>query len=90
MKAVWIAYLIVMSIIAYILYAADKKRAKKGVWRIRERTLLLFGFFGGAAGALIAMETLRHKTKHTGFWIVNLVGLLWQAALTVYLVGFAA
>ena len=67
MKVIWFVYLIAMSLIAYILYAADKRRAKRDAWRIRERTLLLFGFLGGAIGALAAMEMLRHKTKHTQF-----------------------
>ena len=88
MKVIWFVYLIAMSLIAYILYAADKRRAKRDAWRIRERTLLLFGFLGGAIGALAAMEMLRHKTKHTQFWIVNLLGLLWQAALSIYLIAF--
>ena len=88
MKAIWFVYLIAMSLIAYILYAADKQRAKRDAWRIRERTLLLFGFLGGAIGALAAMKMLRHKTRHTQFWIVNLLGLLWQAALSVYLLAF--
>ncbi len=88
MKVIWFVYWIAMNLIAYILYAADKQRAKRDAWRIRERTLLLFGFLGGAVGALAAMKTLRHKTKHTQFWIVNLLGLIWQAALTVYLIAF--
>ncbi len=88
MKVIWFVYWIAMNLIAYILYAADKQRAKRDAWRIRERTLLLFGFLGGAVGALAAMKTLRHKTKHTQFWIVNLLGLIWQAALSVYLIAF--
>lgn len=85
MATVWLVYFLAMSLIAYILYVADKSRARKGQWRIRERTLLLLGFLGGAPGALAAMKTFRHKTKHNSFWIVNTLGLIWQLALSCYL-----
>jgi uncharacterized membrane protein YsdA (DUF1294 family) len=47
--------------------------------------LLGLGFFGGAIGAIAGMELFRHKTKHWYFWVVNILGLLWQAALGVFL-----
>ena len=57
---VYAAFLAVMSLLAIILYAGDKKKAKKGAWRTPESVLLGFGFFGGAIGALIAMNSFRH------------------------------
>ena len=36
-----------------ILYIADKIKAKMGAWRIKEKTLLLFSFFGGGLGGLL-------------------------------------
>jgi uncharacterized membrane protein YsdA (DUF1294 family) len=79
-------FLAVMSVIAWILYAADKRKAKKGKWRIPEATLLGMGFCGGAIGALLAMNTLRHKTKHWYFWAVNVVGLLLHILIAVWIV----
>ena len=38
-----------VSVIAFILYGADKSRARRGAWRIPEKVLLGFSFFGGAA-----------------------------------------
>lgn len=75
----------VLSLIALFLYAADKRKAKKKRWRIPEKVLLGIGFLGGSVGALIGMNLFRHKTKHWYFWAVNLLGLIWQAALIVYL-----
>ena len=75
----------VISLIAFVLYFADKKKAQKNKWRIKEATLLGFGFFGGAIGALLAMKIFRHKTKHWYFWAVNILGLIWQITLTVFL-----
>ena len=65
---------------------ADKKKAKKGKWRTPEATLLGVGFCGGALGALFAMNTLRHKTKHWYFWVVNVIGLILHAVIAVWLV----
>lgn len=75
----------VLSIIAFCMYAADKKKAKKGAWRIPEKVLLGLGFLGGSIGALLGMKLLRHKTKHWYFWAVNIAGLLWQIALPIWL-----
>ena len=80
---IYLAFLFVMSVIAIILYSSDKKKAKRGAWRTPEAVLLGFGFFGGAIGALFAMNTFRHKTKHWYFWVVNLLGLSCQIALPV-------
>ena len=58
-----LGYIAIVSLITYILYAVDKKRAKERRFRVPEKTLLLFSFIGGAFGGYIAMFTLRHKTK---------------------------
>lgn len=75
----------VISLIAFALYGADKVRAKRGAWRVPEKMLLGIGFLCGAPGALLAMQVFRHKTQHYYFYIVNVLGLLWQAALLVWL-----
>ena len=72
-----------MSIVAFILYGVDKKKAQKGAWRIPEAVLLGWGFFGGACGALCAMKAFRHKTKHWYFWAVNILGLMVHIAAIV-------
>ena len=68
--------MVIMSLISFVLYAMDKSKAKRGLWRIPEAVLLGWGFFGGAIGALVAMKMLRHKTKHWYFWAVNILGLV--------------
>lgn len=79
----YLIFLAVMSVIAFILYGADKSKAQKKAWRTPESVLLGFGFFGGAIGAIAGMNIFRHKTKHWYFWVVNVAGLLVQAALAV-------
>jgi uncharacterized membrane protein YsdA (DUF1294 family) len=76
-----------LSLLAFILYGADKHKARRGLWRIPEKTLLLTSFLGGALGGLAAMQIFRHKTRHWYFYAVNLLGLAWQVGLVIYL-GF--
>ncbi len=69
------------SLITFLLYAVDKRRARKGKWRLSERLLLSLSFLLGAPGALLGMVLCRHKTRHWYFWAVTLLGLLGQACL---------
>ncbi len=85
MYQIFLIFLIVMSVIAFILYQADKKKAIAHEWRIKEVTLLGFGLCGGSIGALLAMKLFRHKTKHWYFWAVNVIGLFWQVGLLLFL-----
>ncbi len=79
------AYLVLLSLITFIAYHNDKKKAEKGKWRTKEKVLLLLSFFGGAYGGYPAMLIFRHKTKgeHWYFTAVNLLGLAIHTALLV-------
>ena len=79
----YLIFIGVMSVVTLILYGADKAKAKKHAWRIKEAVLLLFGLFGGALGGLIGMEIFRHKTKHWYFWAVNILALAIHIALAL-------
>ena len=76
-----------MSLLAFVLYGVDKNRARNNAWRIKESVLLWVSFLGGSVGALLGMKAFRHKTKHKYFWFVGFFGLVWQAALAIYLRG---
>lgn len=65
----FIVYLIVINIIAFILMGSDKSRARRGKWRISEKTLLVFAAIGGSIGAAAGMYLFRHKTKHPQFFV---------------------
>lgn len=58
---------VVMSLWAFCLMGADKRRAKQGARRVPERTLWLAALLGGAAGGTLGMWCFRHKTKHWYF-----------------------
>lgn len=82
----WLAlYLAAVNIAAFLTYGADKRRAKRGQWRIQEKTLFLLPLLGGSVGALLGMRVFHHKTKHWYFvWGVPAI-LLAQLALAAWL-----
>ena len=47
----------------------DKRRARRGGWRIREKTLFIIALLFGSIGILAGMYVFRHKTKHLSFSI---------------------
>ena len=60
-------YLTVMTFAGFISMGWDKLMAKKGRWRVPERTLLMIAALGGSLGSILGMEVFRHKTKHKKF-----------------------
>lgn len=81
-------YLVLLSLITFIAYGSDKRKAKKGAYRTKEKTLLLLSFFGGAFGGYPAMLIYRHKTKgeHWYFTFVNLLGIALHVVLLLLLI----
>ena len=78
--------LVAVNLVSFSLYGLDKLQAKKGLWRIRESTLLLIAALGGSVGALLGMEVFRHKTKHWQFKVLVPVFFILHIALAVWLV----
>ena len=60
-------YLAVVNLVAFVAYGIDKRRARRGDWRIPERTLLALGFVGGGLGAFLGMRVFHHKTRKLRF-----------------------
>lgn len=67
MGKIFIYYLILINIIAFITVYIDKQKAINHQWRIKESTLFLLSILGGSLGTLLGMYTFHHKTKHTKF-----------------------
>lgn len=79
MKIALAAYLlvvVVMSVVCFIAYGWDKRRARNGGRRVSERTLYLMALLGGWPGALVGQRQFRHKTQKVIFRIV-----LWMIVL---------
>ena len=68
MKYFWY-YLIFIILFAFCIYGIDKWKAKKGAWRVLEKTLLILALIGGSAGAIAGMMCFRHKIRKAKFMI---------------------
>ena len=79
-------YLLGINLITFIAFARDKAKAVHHQWRTRESVLMGLSFIGGTIGGLIAMYTLRHKTKTPKFCIGLPVMLAVQIILLAYCV----
>lgn len=62
--AAWVAF---ASVAALTLFGVDKRAARLGHPRVRERTLLLWALAGGWPGALVGQRVFRHKTVDRAF-----------------------
>ena len=62
--AVW---LLALNLVSFALFGVDKRRARRGEWRVPERTLFLTALLGGSLGAVCGMCAFRHKTRHWYF-----------------------
>lgn len=78
---VLITTIIVMNIVSFCAYGIDKRRAKRGKWRIPEATLLLLTFLFGGFGGVLGMRVFRHKTKHKKFIILVPAALVIQTII---------
>jgi len=80
-----LVYLALVNVIAFAVYGADKRRAKKDKRRVPEKTIFLLALIGGSVGALAGMYTFRHKTRHWYFvWGIPAI-LAVRIALAVWL-----
>ena len=60
-------YLLAVNLTAFFLMGIDKRRAKKDLWRVKEKTLFLPVLLGGGVGGILGMKVFHHKTKHWYF-----------------------
>jgi uncharacterized membrane protein YsdA (DUF1294 family) len=68
--AIYLLLTVVCSLIAFVLYGIDKRRAIQKKPRISERTLHILSLLGGWPGAHLARRLFRHKTIKISFRLV--------------------
>lgn len=64
-----ILYFLIINVIGFFIMWLDKQKAKKGSWRIPEKTLFIVTALGGGIGTIAGMYTFRHKTQKIAFVI---------------------
>ncbi len=77
-------YLLAVNALAFLAFALDKAKARKGRRRIPEKSLLLLSALGGSPGALLAMRLFHHKTRKKAFALGIPLMLTAQALLLAY------
>jgi len=55
----------ILSLVAFVAYGLDKRRAQASGRRVPENTLQLLALFGGWPGGLLGQRIFRHKTPRT-------------------------
>ena len=62
-------YLVIINLFGFFIMWLDKRKAKKGAWRIPEKTLFIITAIGGGIGTTAGMYVFRHKTQKVQFAI---------------------
>lgn len=78
-------WLFLASLVLLAVMGADKRRARRGLRRVPEKTLFLLALLGGAWGGWLGMRLFRHKTKHRSFVLGFPLLALLQLALCAWL-----
>lgn len=77
--AAYLLVVLVLSLIAFVMYGFDKRRARNGGRRVPEKNLHFVALLGGWPGAWAGQQVFRHKTQKLSFriifWVVILVHL---------------
>lgn len=72
---------VLASLVALVLYAYDKRQAKKNKMRISEKTLHWIEGIGGWPGAFLAQRWFRHKNQKQSYQSVFRVIVVGHLAL---------
>lgn len=80
-----LAYLAAINAVTLIAFIADKVKAMRGSWRIKESTLLGLALLGGSLGGMVGMGAARHKIRKPAFKYGLPAMLLIHVAAILYL-----
>ena len=78
-------FLMIWNLIVFLVYGLDKGKARKGSYRISEKTLLMMTYVGGGLGAWAGGTHFRHKTQKKYFQLAWAVGVLIDALLIYWM-----
>lgn len=78
-------YLLIINLIGFYMMWSDKRKAKKGKWRIPEQTLFIVTALGGGIGTIAGMYKFRHKTQKLKFTIGLPTLVILEIILIIYL-----
>ncbi|WP_426489635.1 DUF1294 domain-containing protein [Hymenobacter sp. 102] len=82
---VLLSCLLISNLLCFLLFALDKRKARRGDRRIPEKTLHLATLPGAATGAWAAILLLHHKNRKAAFWSITLLLTLLQVAALYFM-----
>ncbi len=82
--------LLLTNAFSFTLMGYDKRCARRGKWRVKERTLFLAAALFGGLGGVLGMQVFRHKTRHWTFRVFFPAMLVLQIAALIALFGAVA
>ena len=82
-------YLVLINLLAFSFYGADKSKARRGAWRIPEKVLLGLAFAGGGTGSLLGMLVFHHKTKKWKFRILVPMFIIFHISVLLVCMSYA-
>ena len=77
---VWVG---LMSLITFITFGVDKRRAVRHQYRISEKALLVISVIGGGVGGWLGMKMFHHKTQKPKFLLVSFSAMIWIFVIVV-------
>jgi len=62
-----LGYTVIVNIVSFVTMYIDKKRAKEGKWRVKEKLLFTLAFLLGEFGIILGMKFFKHKRRKRTF-----------------------
>ena len=62
-------WLIAVNVAGIVATVHDKSAARRGAWRVSERTLFILCILGACPGIYLTMRIIHHKTRHKRFML---------------------
>jgi len=84
LDVLFIGSYLLLSCMTFICYGIDKRNARRGRWRVSEKTLHLWAVAGGWPGALVAQKSFRHKTKKQSFIVMLWLSIIANISVFAY------
>jgi len=82
----FIGYILLVNTISFLIMYIDKKRAKEGKWRIKEKVLFITAFLLGELGIMLGMKAFKHKRKKKSFLLAIITILVLHISIMLAIV----
>ena len=79
----FVVYYAAINLTLFAMMGIDKAKAKRGLWRIPEPTLLTISVMGGALGGILGMYVFNHKKRKRTFRKVFFLSMIFHVFLMI-------